>query len=437
GDDPYEDNDTKIIVDGKTAGATNSPNFGLVGGLKTIDNLMVNDAADWYRFQTSAASTNEHAVQLAFDKSWGDIDLYVYRSDGTTLVGSSTHYSYNGNGALEIVSLNGESSGIFYARVIGKSTAANNPPGIANYSLYVNVPGTGIEILPENATRLEGNSGNTPFTFTVTRTGDLSGPTTVNYAVRGSGASPADAADFGGLLPSGIVSFAANESSKVITINVTGDTQDLSTDGLTVTLSNPSNGTVLNTAAAFGSILNDDTLQTTISLSGNDLLIEDTDGGTTNDTLTISVSGANLIIADPNNILSTFVAGSSGNSTHTVTVPLSAFAGRIIVNALGGNDTIVIANSVTRSATLNGGDGTDSLTFTGTAGNETATLKPGTLDVTGPNYAVHADSVETVRVYGGGGTNDRAYLYDSAGNDAFVATPTSSYLTGTGFYNSA
>ncbi|HQZ65816.1 MAG TPA: putative Ig domain-containing protein, partial [Planctomycetaceae bacterium] len=275
--------------------------------------------------------------------------------------------------------------------------------------------------------------------------------------------------------------------------------------------------------------------ETTISLSGNDLLIEDTDGGNTNDTLTISVSGANLIITDPNNILSTLVAGSSGNNSHTVTVPLSAFTGGIIVNALGGNDTIVIASSVTRSATLNGGDGndsltggagndildggrgndmltgglgndtyvfglassfetdtviemaaggadtldfsslttsvtvnltsdtalatmanrkvvtgaggqaanfenvsggsgsdsvtlqgisgaastvfnvhgnggTDTLTFTGTTGNETATLKPGTLDVTGPNYALHADSVETVRVYGGGGTNDRAYL---------------------------
>ncbi len=108
--------------------------------------------------------------------------------------------------------------------------------------------------------------------------------------------------------------------------------------------------------------------ETTISLSGNDLLIEDTDGGTRNDTLTVSVSGANLIITDPNNILSTFVAGSSGNNSHMVTVPLSAFVGRIIVNALGGNDTIVIASSVTRSATLNGGDGDDSLT--GGSGND-------------------------------------------------------------------
>ncbi|HQZ66160.1 MAG TPA: Calx-beta domain-containing protein, partial [Planctomycetaceae bacterium] len=117
-------------------------------------------------------------------------------------------------------------------------------------------------------------------------------------------------------------------------------------------------------------------------------------------------------------------------------------------------DTITVSEGVNLVLTLNGvnytynpaqvtvinvhgNSGTDTLTFTGTTGSETATLKPGTLDVTGPNYAVHADSVETVRVYGGGGTNDRAHLYDSAGNDSFVATPTSSYLTGTGFYNSA
>jgi hypothetical protein len=38
--------------------------------------------------------------------------------------------------------------------------------------------------------------------------------------VTGSGANPANAADFGGTLPSGTVSFAAGETSKTITVNV-------------------------------------------------------------------------------------------------------------------------------------------------------------------------------------------------------------------------
>jgi len=33
--DSYENNDTKAIVDGRTAGAANSPNFGLITGAKS------------------------------------------------------------------------------------------------------------------------------------------------------------------------------------------------------------------------------------------------------------------------------------------------------------------------------------------------------------------------------------------------------------------
>ena len=77
---------------------------------------------------------------------------------------------------------------------------------------------------PPRPTRTEGNTGTTPFTFTVTRSGDTSGTTTVNYAVTGSGANAANAADFGGTFPSGIVTFADGETSQTITINVPGDT---------------------------------------------------------------------------------------------------------------------------------------------------------------------------------------------------------------------
>ncbi len=58
-----------------------------------------------------------------------------------------------------------------------------------------------LAVAAASATKAEGSSGTTPFTFTVTRSGDSSGATTVNYAVTGSGAHAADAADFGGALP--------------------------------------------------------------------------------------------------------------------------------------------------------------------------------------------------------------------------------------------
>ena len=60
------------------------------------------------------------------------------------------------------------------------------------------------------------------------------------------------------MLPTGTVSFAAGESSKVISINVAGDTAVESNETFSVTLSNPGAGAILGTASANGVIRNDD-----------------------------------------------------------------------------------------------------------------------------------------------------------------------------------
>src|SRR5262249_27993500 len=62
----------------------------------------------------------------------------------------------------------------------------------------------------------------------------------------------------GAVLPTGTVSFAAGETSKLIPINVAGDTTAEANEGFTVTLSAPSAGTSIATAAASGTIVNDD-----------------------------------------------------------------------------------------------------------------------------------------------------------------------------------
>ena len=48
-----------------------------------------------------------------------------------------------------------------------------------------------LAIAATDADKAEGNSGSTPFTFTVTRSGDTSGASSVNYAVTGSGTNAA------------------------------------------------------------------------------------------------------------------------------------------------------------------------------------------------------------------------------------------------------
>ncbi|MDF1811583.1 MAG: cadherin domain-containing protein [Verrucomicrobiales bacterium] len=129
----------------------------------------------------------------------------------------------------------------------------------------------------------EGNSGTTPFTFTVTRSGDTSGPASASYTVSGDGANPADANDFGGSFPTGSVSFADGETSRNIIINVSGDTDVEPSEGFKVTLSAPVDA-VLGTAEATGTITNDEVINTVYvdqSLAGtaNNDPVADADGG--------------------------------------------------------------------------------------------------------------------------------------------------------------
>jgi len=100
----------------------------------------------------------------------------------------------------------------------------------------------------------EGSSGTTTFTYHVTRTG-TTGATSVNWSVSGD----VDATDFsGGVLPGGVLSFAAGESSKDIVINVVGDTTFEATESFSVSLGSVSGGTI-GLGTAIGAIVNDDT----------------------------------------------------------------------------------------------------------------------------------------------------------------------------------
>ena len=125
---------------------------------------------------------------------------------------------------------------------------------------------TAITIVATDAFKLEGNlegsrGSNTPFTFTVNRAGVINTTGTVRWAVAGTGTNRADSADFWGeVMQNGTLSFAAGESSKVITVNVAGDNTFEQDETFTVTLSNPANAssTSITQDTAQGTILNDE-----------------------------------------------------------------------------------------------------------------------------------------------------------------------------------
>jgi Ca2+-binding RTX toxin-like protein len=114
-----------------------------------------------------------------------------------------------------------------------------------------------IAIRPIEPRHAEGNSGTVQFSYAVERTGPTGGTSTVNWAVEGSGAQPVDAADFGGSLPSGVLTFAPGETYKTVTFRVSGDSAVEPDEALAVRLSGAS-GATLGNALSSGTIVNDD-----------------------------------------------------------------------------------------------------------------------------------------------------------------------------------
>ena len=144
----------------------------------------------------------------------------------------------------------------------------------------------GLAIAATDANKSEGQSGSTDFTFTVTRTGDTSIAHGVAWAMTGDAASASDFA--GGVLPSGTLSFAVSETSKLVTVQVAGDTLVEADEGFTVTLSTPSAGAYILGASAAGSIRNDDA---SLAIAATDADKAEGNAGATSFAFTVTRSG--------------------------------------------------------------------------------------------------------------------------------------------------
>jgi hypothetical protein len=116
--------------------------------------------------------------------------------------------------------------------------------------------------------KVEGNSGTAAFVWTLTLFRDGStAAIPFNWAVTGNGANPADAADFGGTLPSGSGTFASGETTKQITVLVAGDTAIEPSETFLLTV----NATGLASVTSTGTISNDDAAFPTVTLTAADV----------------------------------------------------------------------------------------------------------------------------------------------------------------------
>jgi len=230
-------------------------------------------------------------------------------------------------------------------------------------SLYQGAGGTSLSIAATDAAKLEGNAGTTPFTFTITRSGVLSAAGSVNWAVTGSGASAANAADFGGTLPSGIVNFAAGQASAVVTVNVAGDTTVESSEGFTVTLSGATGGATIAGATAVGSILTDD-VAPSLAITAADAVKAEGDTGTTAHTFTVTRSGNTSVAGTVNWAVTGTGANAANGADFGGTLPTG------VVNFGVGQTTATITVNVAGDSTAENDEGF-TVTLSGATGGAT------------------------------------------------------------------
>jgi hypothetical protein len=146
--------------------------------------------------------------------------------------------------------------------------------GAASASATILNDDASLSIAAASAIKPEGTGASTPFTFTVTRSGALNQASSAHWAVSGSGANPATTSDFDpSLFPRGVVSFAAGETTRTVTVNVRADALMEADQGFTVTLNRASVGTSIATASATGTIVNDDGASLSASFAADSLLI--------------------------------------------------------------------------------------------------------------------------------------------------------------------
>ena len=139
-------------------------------------------------------------------------------------------------------------------RSLARPDPAGTDPDVGAFESSF-VPKAVLSIAATSADHAEGNAGTTDCTFTVTRGGVIGTAASAHWEIT---STAADAADFGGLLPSGSVNFAPGATQVIVAVQVAGDTAVEPDEAFQITLSDPASGTAFGTASATGTIRNDD-----------------------------------------------------------------------------------------------------------------------------------------------------------------------------------
>jgi hypothetical protein len=247
---------------------------------------------------------------------------------------------------------------------------------------------------------VEGDTGSTPLTFTVTRSGAYTSTSgTVSFSLGGTAGS---GSDYNNVSPASLVEFETTEISTTITMDVLGDYVDENVESIDVTLNSPTvsgNGTAaLGTATAQTSINDDDNAGVTVTPTSGlvthesgltdtftivlasqptatvtiDLSSSDTDEGTVSPT---SVSFTTLNWNEPQTITITGVddspPASDGNIAYTIVTAAASSSDSTYNNMNPGDIEVTNNDNDTPGFTISP---TSGLTTTEAGGQATFTV---------------------------------------------------------------
>ena len=237
----------------------------------------------------NAGTTNAVVIVRLSAPSQQPVMVNYSTADGTASAGSD-YQAVSG----KLTFAKGETSKSILVPVIGDTTPEPDEAFFVNLSGAKNATiadGQGVVTIQDDDPRSlsindvsgpEGNSGTTPFTFTVSLSAACAAPVTVNFATQ-------DGTALGGedyQATSGTLTFAPGETSKPITVEVIGDTTPEPGETFFVTLSGATNALIAD-GQGIASIVDDEP-----RLSINDVSGLEGNSGTTPFTFTVSLSAA-------------------------------------------------------------------------------------------------------------------------------------------------
>jgi predicted extracellular nuclease/Ca2+-binding RTX toxin-like protein len=234
-------------IDNVTVDATG----GATGPLVSVSDVSVNEAAGTMTFTV----TRSNAAAGAFTVAYATADGTALAGSDYTATSGTLSFADNQVSATVTVAINNEGipeldETLFLNLSAPSGATVADAQGVGT---IVNDDGTPIQVSINDVSIVEGDSGTSVLTFTVTRTGGT-GAFDVNFNTQnGTAVEPGDY-----VANSGTLSFGVGQNSQTISITINGDNLPESNEAFQVLLSGATNNAIIIDGAGTGTIVNDE-----------------------------------------------------------------------------------------------------------------------------------------------------------------------------------